>query len=155
MWSKLLLPRTRTRSLRTFAVSDFGWAKTTRRNFSGSSERSSILLMALADSPASPTDSGVKSVRSAVSYPSFARNAVIASGEASSATSFGVRSRSVGCGTGGLQNIKSQANSWHLHILFHQPGSNSQRRTEERRTRNWTEIHGGAGNTMNALPPTR
>lgn len=55
----MLLPRTRTRSLRTLAVSDLGWAKTTRRNWSSSSDSSSIFLMALAVSPARPRACGV------------------------------------------------------------------------------------------------
>ena len=62
-WSMLLLPSTRERSLRTLAVSDLGWAKTTRRNCSGSSDSSSIFLKTPADSPESPIDSGVSALR--------------------------------------------------------------------------------------------
>ena len=85
----------RTRSLRTLAVSDLGWAKTTRRNSSSSSERSSILLTATAESPARPTDSGVRAARPFVSYPSRCRKAIRASAEVRSVMSLGVRSRSV------------------------------------------------------------
>src|SRR5258708_5828760 len=74
--------------------------------------------MALAESPPSPTASGDRSARSAVPYPSFVKNAVIAAGDVSSATSLAVRSRSVGWGTGGLQNVESQEHSWHVLILF-------------------------------------
>src|ERR1700730_12236711 len=129
MWSRLLLPSTRTRSLRTLAVSDFGCAKTTRRNCSGSSESSSIRLMALADSPASPTASGDRSARSPVSYPSFVSIAVMASGEARSATSLAVRSRSVGCGTGGLRNFDGQEYCRHVLILSRQHRRKQQERT--------------------------